>query len=92
MWYAITANSVHRDKKETQKEYFSNPNEVVLSAETRELLEKKLIESLHKYPDHTEKYLRAGIKFVEADTINSAKKKAKYISTYFNHTGQYSII
>jgi hypothetical protein len=92
MWFAITANSLPRDKKEIRKEYFSEPNEVVLSAETRELLEKKLKESIQRYPEQTEKYLRAGIKIVEADTINAAKKKAKYISKYFNHTGQYSIL
>ena len=92
MWYALTAHSPILDKKETRKEFYTDSHEIVVSAESRELLEQKLKESLQRYPVQAEKYLRAGIKIVEADSLKSAKQKAKNISTYFNHTGQYSIL
>ncbi len=91
MWYALTANSAVRDKKEARKEFYTNANEMVVSAESRELLEQKLQECLKTYPEQAVKYLRAGIKIIEAASLNSAKNKAKHISTYFNDTGQYSI-
>ena len=91
MWYALTASSAVRNKKEARKEFYANANELVVSADSRELLEQKLRECLQAYPDQAVKYLRAGIKIIEADSLNSAKKKAKHITTYFNHTGQYSI-
>jgi len=91
MWFALTANSAIRGKKEARKEFYTNAHELVVSAGSRELLEQKLRECLQAYPDQAVKYLRAGIKIVEADSLNSAKKKARTITTYFNHTGQYSI-
>jgi hypothetical protein len=91
MWYALTANSVIRDKKEMRKEFYANPNEIVVTAESRDMLEQKLNECLHLYPQQAAKYLRAGIKIVEADSIKMAKRKARDTFTYFNHTGQYSI-
>jgi uncharacterized protein involved in tolerance to divalent cations len=92
MWYALTATSLKRDKKEARKEYYANSNEVVVAAESRELLEQKLKACLRLYPQQTLKYLRAGIKIVEADSMKSAKQKAKHITAYFNDTGQYSIL
>ena len=92
MWYAITANSVVRNRKEERKEYYANFNQVVVTADSREMLEEKLRECLLQYPQQAEKYLRAGIKIIEADSINAAKKKAKSVSIYFNHTGQYNIL
>ncbi len=91
MWYALTANTSVRGKKEARKEFYSNAHELVVSAESRELLEVKIQECLKEYPEQAEKYLRAGIKIVEADSLKAAKKKALHITTYFNHTGQYSI-
>jgi len=92
MWYAVTAYPISRSKKETSKEYFARPNEIVLSAHDRLSLEKKLKDNCIKYPKQMGKYLSAGIKIIEASNQKEAKLKAKQINIYFNETGQYTFI
>ena len=92
MWFAVTAQTLSRSKKESKKEFHSRSLDIILSAETKEELEKKLRESLEKYPEQMSKYLNAGIKFVEADNTAKAKSKAKKVPIYFDRTGQYHFI
>ena len=92
MWYAVTAKPVKLKSSEKKKEFYRGEIEVIINAETREELEEKLKDTLNKYPRETTKYLKAGIKFVEAGNIIQAKRKSKEVSTYFDHTGQYKLL
>lgn len=92
MWYAVTANPLMRRKKEKNKEFLSREHEIILSAETEEELEKKLRDTREQYPQEFEKYMKAGIKKVEADNMTQAKIKANNIHTYFDEKGQYHIL
>jgi hypothetical protein len=92
MWYAVTANPLKLSKSEQKKEFFSKEHEVILNADTREELEKKLFETKNQYPGEFLKYLRAGIKVVEAENIVQAKRLSKKISIYFDEKGQYHLL
>ena len=91
MWYAVTAHPVKLRSREKKKEFYRGEIEVIINADTIENLEKKLKETLDKYPQETTKYLHAGIKFIEANNIVEAKRKSKTISIYFDHRGQYHL-
>ena len=91
MWYAITARPVNLKNKEKKKEFYRGDIEVIINAETQVKLEIKLKETFVKYPRETAKYLRAGIKFIEADNIVEAKRKSKSVSIYFDQRGQYHL-
>jgi len=92
MWYAVTAKPVKLRNREKKKEFYRGEIEVIINAETREKLEIKLRATFEKFPQETAKYLRAGIKFIEADNIPQAKRKSKDISIYFDQKGQYHIL
>lgn len=92
MWFAITTKPLSRRKKESAKEFYARELEIIFSAETKELLEEKLKETRENFPQHIDKYLKAGIKFVEADSIFQAKKKAKDTFFYFDNSGQYKFL
>ena len=66
MWYAVTANPSNLKIKEKKKEFFSREHEVILNAETKEELERKIEKTKEQYPQEFKKYLKAGIKIVEA--------------------------
>jgi hypothetical protein len=91
MWYAVTAHPVTLKNKEKKKEFYHGDIEVIINADSIETLEIKLKETLEKYPRETVKYLRAGIKFIEATNIVEAKRKSKSVSIYFDHNGQYHL-
>jgi hypothetical protein len=91
MWYAVTAKPVKLKKREKSKEFFRGEIEVIVNAETIADLEVKLEKTFKKYPEEMSKYLKAGIKFVEADNIIQAKRKSREVSVYFDHTGQYKL-
>jgi len=91
MWYAVTARPVTLKNKEKKKEFFRGDIEVIINADSIEKLEIKLKETLQKYPGETVKYLRAGIKFIEANNIVEAKRKSKSVSIYFDQHGQYHL-
>ena len=91
MWYAVTAYPVNLKKKEIRKEFYRADIEVVLNAGSREELEKKLNQTLERYPGETLKYLRSGIKFIKANNVIEAKRKSKSVSVYFDHLGQYHL-
>ena len=88
MWYLVTANPVTRTKKEQKKEFHAFSYEIILSATSKELLEEKIKETREKYPEQIEKYLKAGIKIVEADNPSQAKKKAKRLPVSIEKSGQ----
>jgi ApbE superfamily uncharacterized protein (UPF0280 family) len=92
MWYAVTAKPVKLKSREKKKEFYRGEIEVIINAETREKLESKLKETLNRYPQETIKYLKAGIKFVEANNIIQAKRRSKEVDIYFDHTGQYKLL
>jgi hypothetical protein len=92
MWYAVTANANYRSKKEKRKEFMTGSSDIILTASSKAELELKLKESIEKYPQQMIKYLRAGIKFVEANTSRQAKQKAKQVYFYFDASGQYHFI
>ena len=92
MWYAVTAKPIKLKSREKKKEFYRGEIEVIINAETREELEEKLKDTLNKYPRETTKYLKAGIKFVEAGNIIQAKRKSKEVDIYFDHTGQYKLL
>jgi 16S rRNA C967 or C1407 C5-methylase (RsmB/RsmF family) len=92
MWYAVTANPLKLTNREQKKEFFSKEHEVILNAESREELEKKLLETKNQYPTEFRKYLRAVIKMVEAENIVQAKRLSKKISIYFDEKGQYHLL
>ena len=91
MWFALTAHQKKRSKKEIQKEFFAGKYGVIMTAESRDELEKKLNESIVKFPREMEKYLHAGIKIIEADSSIRAKLKAAKENKYFDQSGQYSL-
>jgi PIN domain nuclease of toxin-antitoxin system len=88
MWYALTAHSVKRSRKENKKEFQIREEQIFLSAGSREELEKKLEETRQKFPGQIEKYLEAGMKVVEATTPRDAKKKAHNIPISIEKSGQ----
>jgi len=91
MWYALTAKPVPRSKREIKKEFFTASYEIIVSAESESLLNLKITDSLIKYPEQTKKYLKAGIKIIEADNPSQAKQKAKNSNIYFDQSGQYNL-
>jgi hypothetical protein len=91
MWYAVTANPVKLKTREKKKEFYRGEIEVIINAESRKELEDKLRETFEKYPQESIKYLKAGIKFVEANNIIQAKRRSREVETYFDHTGQYNL-
>lgn len=91
MWYAVTAHPVKLKGREKKKEFYHGEIEVIINAGTQEDLELKLKETFRKYPTETIKYLRAGIKFIEANNILEAKRKSKSVSIYFDQNGQYHL-
>jgi len=91
MWYAVTARPINLKNREKKKEFYRGDIEVIINAETSEKLEIKLKETFEKYPRETIKYLRAGIKFIEAKNIVEAKRKSKSITIYFDQKGQYHL-
>jgi hypothetical protein len=92
MWYAVTAKELNLTSKERKKEFFSREHEVILNADSRPELEVKLEETRRKYPNEFKKYLKAGIKIVEAENIIQAKRLSKKISIYFDEKGQYHLL
>ena len=92
MWYALTENPVRRTSREQRKEFMAARYEIIFNAETRELLEKKLTQSMHEFPDKMARYLAAGIKFVEAENPAQAKKRAPAVHIYFDQHGQYKFL
>jgi hypothetical protein len=89
MWYAVTAKPVKRKSREKKKEFYRGEIEVIIHSHTEKELEDKLKKTIEEYPQETIKYLKAGIKFIEADNIIQAKRKSKKVVIYFDHTGQY---
>jgi len=92
MWYAVTAHPIKLKSREKKKEFYRGEIEVIINADTRDELEIKLKETFEKYPQETAKYLRAGIKFIEADNIVQAKRRSKEVSIFFDHKGQYHLL
>jgi hypothetical protein len=92
MWYAVTAQPVSLKDKEKKKEFFRAEIEVILNAETRQELEKKLSETRKKFPSEMNKYLRAGIKILQADNLIQAKRKSSKVHIYFDERGQYHFL
>jgi ApbE superfamily uncharacterized protein (UPF0280 family) len=92
MWYAVTAKPVKLKTREKKKEFYHGEIEVIINAKSKEELELKLKETFNKFPQETTKYLRAGIKFVEADNIIQEKRKSRNITTYFDQKGQYHLL
>ncbi len=92
MWFAVTAQPVSLTSKEKKKEFFRGEIEVILNAETRQELENKLIETHKKFPSEMKKYLKAGIKILQADNIILAKKKSSKVPIYFDESGQYHFL
>ena len=92
MWFAVTAYPSDRRKKEKNKEYFSREGEVIVSADSRPELEQKLSETKKKFPLEFKKYMKAGIKIIEAENTISAKRKANRTNIYFDEKGQYHIL
>ena len=88
MWHIGQANPVSRNKKESRREFQSFAYEIILSAETKEQLDKKIKETREKYPEQIEKYLNAGIKIIEANNSAQAKKKAKGTPIFMEKNGQ----
>ncbi len=91
MWYALTAHEKERSRKESKKEFSAPKYEIIMSAETREELDSKLDDSVSKFPKEMEKYLKAGIKMVEADNSIQAKSRASKENKYFDQRGQYKL-
>jgi hypothetical protein len=91
MWYAVTAKPIKLKNREKKKEFYRGDIEIIINADTREGLEVKLNETFDKFPDEMKKYLRAGIKFIEAENLIQAKRKSKERTIYFDHTGQYHL-
>ena len=92
MWYAVTARPLNLTTKEKKKEFYNREHEVILNADSRRQLEEKLSETKEKFPEEFKKYLKAGIKIVEAENIIQAKRKSKKINIYFDEKGQYHIL
>ena len=88
MWYAVTANPLNRNKKEFKKEFYSKECEIFLSAQTKEDLENKIKLSIKNFPRESKKYIDAGLKIVEADTSEKAKRQALKTEIYIEKSGQ----
>jgi hypothetical protein len=91
MWYALTAETVKRSKKEIKKEFQVHKEEIILSAETREELEEKMEKTRKNYPGQIEKYLKAGIKIIEAKNPAEAKRRAHEVPVSIEKTGQFKL-
>ena len=91
MWFALTANEKKLTRKEKKKEFSTAKYEIIMSADSQEELNNKLNESIDKFPREMEKYLKAGIKIVEADNSIQAKRHATKEYKYFDQRGQYSL-
>lgn len=91
MWFAVTARSLNLKHRERIKEFFSGDIQVIFTGNSKADLEEKLIETKKRYPVEIKKYLKAGIKFVEAENIIQAKRKAQQTNIYFDDKGQYHI-
>lgn len=91
MWFALTAHEKKLSRKELKKEFSAGKYEIIISAETEDDLNKKLNESIEKFPKEMEKYLKAGIKIIEAENSIRAKRKATREHKYFDQRGQYSL-
>ena len=89
MWFAVTAKPVKRGLREKNKEFYSAEILVILNGNSKKELEIKLNETKNKFPQEMNKYLKAGIKYVEADNLVQAKRKSKNIAVYFNEKGQF---
>lgn len=92
MWYAVTAKPVKLKSREQKKEFYSGEIQVIINAKTRELLEEKIKETFEKFPQEMSKYMKAGIKFVEAENIIQAKRRSKDVDIYFDQKGQYHLL
>ncbi len=92
MWYAVTAKPLNLKNKEKKKEFFSREHEIILNAETKRELEQKLMDTKEDYPQEFKKYMKAGIKMVEADSTAQAKHFAKKINIFFDEKGQYNLL
>ncbi len=92
MWFAITARPVKRNRKDKTKEFYSREFDVILSTSTKKELEIKLNETKVKFPQEMSKYLKAGIKIVEARNIAEAKRISKQTLIYFDERGQYHFL
>jgi hypothetical protein len=88
MWYAVTANPLNRKKKEIKKEFYSKECEIFLSAITKSDLEDKIRLSIKKFPKEAKKYIDAGLKLVEANTSEKAKRLATKTEIYIEENGQ----
>lgn len=88
MWYALTARSTKLSRKDQKKEFLTKELEIFLSAETKELLEKKIQETISNFPKQSERYLKAGLKIVEADNPEHAKQLAKTKNEFIEKDGQ----
>ena len=91
MWFAVTARPVNLKRRQKQKEFYSGEIAIILNAGSKALLENKLKETAKKFPEEMIKYEEAGIKFVEAENIIQAKRRAKKVSIYYDKTGQYNL-
>ena len=91
MWYAVTAKPVKLKSREKKKEFYRGEIEVIIHSKTQQELEYKLKKTIQQYPQETIKYLKAGIKFIEADNIIQAKRNSRKVAIYFDHTGQYNL-
>jgi len=92
MWYAVTAHPVSLKNREKKKEFFRAEIEVILNSETRQELENKLSATRIKFPSEMNKYLRAGIKILQADNLIQAKRKSAKVHIYFDERGQYHFL
>lgn len=88
MWYAVTANPLNRKRKESKKEYYAKECEIFLSAKTRKDLEEKIQLSIKNFPKEAKKYIDAGLKIVEADSSEKAKRIAVNTDIYIEQNGQ----
>jgi PIN domain nuclease of toxin-antitoxin system len=91
MWYALTAQTVKRSKKECKKEFQVHKEEIILSAGSREELEEKMEKTRSKYPEQIEKYLKAGVKIIEARNATEAKQRAHEIQVSIEKSGQLNL-
>jgi hypothetical protein len=91
MWFALTAHEKKLSRKELKKEFSAAKYEIIMSAETEDELNNKLNDSKDKFPKEMEKYLKAGIKIIEAENPIQAKRKATKEHKYFDQRGQYSL-
>jgi len=88
MWYALTAQTVKRSKKESKKEFQVHQEEIILSASSREELKEKMEKTSRTYPEQMEKYLKAGVKIIEAKNAAEAKRRAHEIPVSIEKSGQ----